>query len=109
MPVLVSIVLTRSPCGTCAGLINRFTTDMAPNYAVTFSLSMMTLYKGETEGSIRALQNLRDRGHKLSVITVDQLVEKDLFKDDTVPPELKADFDAKAKILEAQIAKINAA
>ena len=82
---------------------------MSPAYNVTFNIAMMTLYKGETESSIRALERLRKAGHKLSVLTIDQVVEKELFKDDTVPSELKADFEAKAKVLQAQITRINAA
>ena len=100
--------MTRSPCGGCAGLIAGFKAK-APKHDVTFNISMMTLYKGGAEGSVQALELLHKEGHKLSVVTIDQILEQKMFKDDEVPAELKKDIDGKTAKLEAAIKKIQEA
>jgi hypothetical protein len=83
--------------------------NKVPLYDVSFSIGMMTLYKGGAEGSVAALELLHKEGHKLSVVTIDQVMEQKMFKDDEVPAELKADIDGKTAKLEAAIKKIQEA
>src|SRR4030095_4346945 len=107
--VVVSVMLTRSPCGECAGALNAFKASVAADYNLTFSLAMMTLYKGGAEGSIGALEALHAAGNKLSVATIDQILENKLYKDEDVPADVRADIEGKTAKLAEQIKRITGA
>lgn len=109
--VVVSIMLTRSPCGECAGALNAFKASpaIATDYNLSFSIGMLTLYKGGAEGAIGALESLHAAGNKLSVVTIDQVLESKLYKDEDVPPDVRADIDSKTAKLAEQITRITGA
>ena len=82
-PLPIRLDITRSPCKKfCAPQLNRFKTDMLKEgYDVDLEIRVASVYTpkeksqpGGREGSIKALENLRKKGVKVSVLTLNDVV-----------------------------------
>jgi DNA repair exonuclease SbcCD ATPase subunit len=83
---MLSIRLSKSPCPVCGPALTQFTTDLK----VSLSLEVIALYMGrdkDAEGRTRTvkereaeaipvLEELRKAGVQLSVLAVEQIIEK---------------------------------
>jgi APOBEC-like N-terminal domain len=104
----ITINITRSPCSECAGKLDAFVSrKRQAGYKVQLELRMMSLYLGtsSTRGpeSIIALELMRQRGHKLSVLNVLEELSTTMgpdFKAEEISPAQRAKLQARVAELQ---------
>ncbi len=99
----LTINITRSPCGPedhdCAGKLLEF----ASRKNITLNLRIASLYRNE-EGSINVLEELHKRKHKLTVLTVEEIMDQ--LYEEKIPDEVEKDLEKRIKTLMEKIDKI---